>query len=276
MKNKKIFVEMLLAMIMLVMGAGVASAGAIGEPYSVQGIQIGWWILGISVAVILIALAGVIDKKKFVTVGIAVFIIGGVLVVPIETTTPPPADIIINYPDDDNECCPFDVTGTAITSGTGYITSTVWDEDTMTLTIPVTVTDASNGNLSKYKAGVNFTFKPMCTGASALDLENIHFSTEYLMKYGGEYMLDEDSTGYIATWTTEDGTEYYDGSVSITAGSSEWARLSYTFVNATAGSWVSELDAIGDSKTWYASLSNDCGDWSTTITFVAIVIAYSA
>jgi hypothetical protein len=275
MKNKTIYMA-ILTLLMLVIGAGVtASAEALGEKYTISGIQIGWWIICVGAIIAIVALTDIIDKKKFTVLGLAILIIGAIFVIPIETTTevPPPTGYII---DEEEDCCPFDITGSAVITGANYIASAVWDEETLTFTVPITVSDASDGNLTDHKTGLNLTFDPLCVGATADDIENVHFSTDYLMKYGGEYMLDEDSTGYSAIWTTSEGTEYYDDVMKITADTSGWAQIDYTFVNATSGSWVTELDAIGDSKTWYITASNDCGDWSETITVTLIVVAYTA
>jgi len=257
-------------LLVVLVGASVtASAEALGAGYQIMGIEAGWFLIGLAIAVgviIFFFLKKDLMKKAMVPL-VACLLIGGALVF-IEA---PVANITGS-----GDCPDFEVTGTAITSGTGYITSTVWDEDDMTLTVPLTVSDSSDGNLSAHKTGVNLTFDPIGGGWTADDIATINFASDYDFKYGGEYVLDEDSTGYSAIWTTTGGTEYNSDSIDIVASGTDWAQIDYTFVNGTAGSWVTELDAVGDSVTWYITLSNGCGTWTDTITVTAIVVSYTA
>jgi len=216
-----------------------------------------------------VALIGIIDMKKFATLGIGIIVIGAIFVIPIEAPEDAPSTIVPT-----SDCCEFEVTGSAVTTGSNYISDTTWDEDTLTLTVPLTVSDSSDGNLSAHKTGVNLTIEPLCDTGDADKYRIYSVESDYLMKYGGEYLLDEDSTGYSAIWTTEEGTEYYDDNIKIGDDTSDWAQIDYTFVNGTAGSWVTELDSIGDSKTWYVTIANDC--FTETITIQAIVVSYTA
>lgn len=272
MKKPNVLIMMLVSSILTIVGSITASAESVGAGYTIFGYSAGWVFIGIAVIVIALILLKVLSTeiaKKAWAVAVALLFVGLILVAvqtPTATTTTTTED----------SCPDFEITGTAVTSGTDYITTTVWDEDTLTLTVPLTVQDSSDGNLTCHKTGLNLTFDPVGSGYTADDITTVKFSSDYLMKYGGEYILDEDSTGYLAVWTTNDGTEYYDDQMDITADSSDWAQIDFTFVNATSGSWVTELDAIGDSKTWYISCSNDCGTWSETITVTAIVISYTA
>jgi len=265
--KKRHILPILAFVMMLVATATTVSAEALGESWTIGGYNPGWILVGIAVVLGLVGMLGYGNIKKFGTIAVILLLIGGLFLIPFETADTPPAQVA-------SDCCPFEVTGSAVTSGTSYISDTTWDEDTLTLTVPLTVSDSSDGNLSNHKTGLNLTVEPMCSSATADDIETICFDSDYLMKYGGEYLLDEDSTGYSAIWTTTEGTEYYDDCVKVTADSSDWAQIDYTFVNATSGSWVSELDQIGDSKTWYITVSNDC--YTETITVQAIVVSYTA
>jgi hypothetical protein len=273
MERKSILKIMLMTAIALAMSAITVSAEALGADYSVYGVQVGWWLIAIGAVILILGKADIISKDiilgKAIVIFIALIVIGALLVVPMDT----PAQ----EADTTGKTCPdFEITGSAINTGTDYIGDTVWDEDTYTLTVPLTVQDSSDGNLTGHKAGLNLTFDPVGSGYETTQIVTVTFSSDYLMKYGGEYILDEDSTGHMAIWTTTEGTEYYDDQIDITAESSDWAQIDYTFVNATAGSWVTELDAIGDTKSWYINLANDCGTWSQTVTITAIVVSYTA
>ena len=259
---------MMATIITLVMSAVTVCADALGDSMTVGGYNLGWIFVGIAVVLALVGVLGYGNIKKFGTVAVVLILLGGLFLIPFETAEEaPPATIV-------DDCCEFEVTGSAITTGSNYISDATWNEDTLTLTVPLTVSDSSDGNLSAHKTGVNLTVEPLCDGATADDIEIICFTSDYLMKYGGEYILDEDSTGYSAIWTTAEGTEYYDDCVKVTADSSDYAQIDYTFVNGTAGSWVTELDQIGDSKTWYITVSNDC--YTETVTVQAIVVSYTA
>lgn len=256
---------------MLVGMTVTASAGAIGDDYMVNGVNPGWFVILIAVVIGLLAMLKILDQKKVGTGAVVVLLVGIALLVPISgpATVTPPAST--------KECCEFDISATALTSAIeDYITTTTWDEDSQTLTIPLTVADSSDGNLTGDQAGINITIDPMCDYAETTDVGVYTIETDYDMKYGGEYILDEDSTGYLAEITTTEGIEYYDDSIKITAENSDWVQVDYTFVNATSGSWVSELSGIGDSKTWYITISNSCGTYTETITVNAIVVSYTA
>jgi len=255
------------SMLMLVMTAISACAEALGDSMNIGGYNLGWILVGVAVVLALVGVLGYGNVKKFGTFAVVLLLLGGLLLIPFETATVPTGQVV-------DDCCPFEVTGSAVTSGSNYISDATWDEDTLTLTVPLTVNDSSDGNLTGHKTGLNLTVEPLCSGSTADDIEIICFSSDYLMKFGGEYILDEDSTGYSAIWTTTEGTEYYDDCVKVTADTSDWAQIDYTFVNATSGSWVTELDQIGDSKTWYITVGNDCH--TETITVQAIVVSYTA
>lgn len=264
---------LLLALAALVIGAGAtASAGAIGDGYELGGYQVGYWIIGGAVVAGLLAITDVLDKKKAGTGAIALLIIGVLLVVPIDTpgdTTTP--QTIYTGP---TPTATFDIIGTAVTTGTDYISTAVWDDNTKTLTVPLTVQDASDGILTGSRTGVNITFDPITTNAATTDLFTINVATQYTTRYGGEYIFEEDANGFLCNVTTEDGTFRYDARVKLTGEASDWARFDYEFVNATSGSWVSKLNAVGDSVAWQITAS--CGSWSDTFTVRAIVVSYTA
>ena len=258
----------ILALLMLVVGAAAtASADALGDGYEMGGIQIGYWLIGIAIIIGILIFMNVLAKKKFTTPAIALIILGALLLIPF---TAPTATIA----DTDTDCCPFTLTASALTSGTDYISTATWNSNTKTLTVPLTVADSSDGNLTGHITGLNITVNPTCSGSLSTQIEVFTFSSDYLMKYGGEYILDEDSTGYNAIWTTTSGTDYYDTTVKVTADDTGWANITYTFVNETSGSWVNELDQIGDTLTWYVLVSNGCQ--TERITIHAIVVDYTA
>lgn len=267
MKRRNILL-VLATMMTLVGTATTACAEALGDGMKVAGFNPGWILILIALFVAGVSYVGLINKK-LISVAVGIALLGAIFVVPIETTEETPTATIV-----DDDCCPFEVTGSAITTGSNYISDTTWDEDALTLTIPLTVSDSSDGNLSGHKAGVNLTIEPLCDSGDADKYRIYTVDSEYLMKYGGEYLLDEDSTGYNAIWTTTEGTEYYDDNIKIGDDTSDWAQIDYTFVNGTSGSWVSELSSIGDSKTWDVTISNDC--YTETITVQAMVVSYTA
>jgi len=274
MKNRHKIISILLLLAVTVGMCSTASASAIGDDYSVAGIGLGWFLVGIGIIGFVLIYVGFFKKglgKKLTAPLIALLLIGLALQFVTVDTTPSGGTIT-----GDRACPDFEVTGTATTSGTGYITTTVWDEDDMTLTIPLTVSDSSDGNLSAHKAGMNITFDPIGSGFTADDISTVHFSSDYLMKYGGEYVLDEDTSGYEAEWTTADGTKDYEDSIDITCDSTGWAKIDYIMNNGTADNWVDELSAVGDSVTWHINMWNDCNTWTETITVTAIVVSYTA
>jgi len=263
----------IIALVMAMVGTLVttASATTLGDGIAIGGYNVGWILVAIGIFVIVLTLLKLLEGKKFMTGAIVLILIGAILLVPYETQT-------IVTTDDDDDCCDFEYTCAVVNGAdaTSKDIQGVWDEDSKTWTLPITVTDSQDGNLSNNFAALNITFDPIGSGKTSDDICTIHFETDYLMKYGGEYLLDEDSTNYIAIWNSALGsTNYIDDSIDITAGSTAWARLNYTFNNGTAGNWVTELDAIGDSKTWYITMTNDCGTWTDTITVKLIVVAYT-
>jgi len=269
-KSKLVF---FVAFVMSLVGmASSASAEALGEGYSLMGINLGWALVLLGVAFFILVGLNVVKKstgKKWGTLFVAFLLVGLALVfveVPAETQT---ADI------SDSNCCGIDYSASAIASGGDYITTTTWDEDSSTLTIPLTVSDSSDGNLTGDQAGINITIDPIASGMTTDDICMFTVSSDYTMQYGGEDVLDKSGSNYLAEITTSAGSEYYEDVVKLTADDTAWVNVSWTFVNGTSGSWVSELSQVGDSLTWYVNIENSCGE-SERITVTAMVVSYTA
>lgn len=260
-------------MLLALVASITASAGAIGDDYSIGGFGAGWVLVGIAIIGFVLIYFKVFKKelgRKILAPFVAILLIGLALqFVTIEE--PATAEIA------PSDCPEFDISGNAIISGTYYITTAVFDNDTMTLTVPLTVQDSSDGNLTDHKTGVNLTVDPIAIAGGASDISAvIHFDSDYLMKYGGEYVLDESGDEYEAVWTKPGmTTKRYAGTYDLTVAEEGWLQIDYTMNNATAGNWVSELSQIGDTVTWYITLSTTCG-WRETITVNGIVISYTA
>lgn len=283
MKNRKYILAITALFMMLVTTTISVCAEALGDGWTVGGYNPGWILVGIAIVVALIGIIGYGDYKKFGTVAVVALLIGVFLLIPYETTETPVATIT-----DSDECCDFEITGSVVASGTDYIgdssspatSDPTWDDDTLVFTVPLYVADSSDGQLGAHNTGLNLTFDPVGSGKTSDDICTIHFSSDYSMKLGGEEILDEDSTGHQAIWTvpTSDGTttKYHDHSLDVTANDDTWAQIDYTFNNNSAGNWVTELDQIGDTVTWYITAQNDCGTWSETIAVQCIVTDYTA
>jgi len=261
--------KILLIFLMLMVTAGSAMAGALGETYTVMGMNPGWILVIVGLLAIGLGYWDIIAKKKAMTFGIGIIVIGAIFLVPITAQVTP-------GPFTTGDCPMFEITASAITSGSDYITTTTWDEDSQTLTVPLTVADSSDGNLTGDQAGINITIDPIGAGYTTENMATVTISTDYLFKYGGEYVIDESGGDYSAEITTADGTEYYTDTMDIQLTDTAWAQVDYTFVNATSGSWVSELSQVGDSVTWYITIANSCGSQTETITVNGIVVSYTA
>jgi hypothetical protein len=275
MKNmKEIFRKQMLwiyAILLSVIGMAMnVSAEPIGSDYTLMGFNLGWALVIIGIAFFVLVGLNFIKKgtaKKMGVIFVAMLLIGLALVFVEKAPETSTAQQVTS------DCCDFDFSASAIASGGDFITTTTWDEDTNTLTIPLTVADSSDGNLTGSAAGVNITLEAM----GATNDMNCYFtvSSDYTMKYGGEDVLDKTGNSYRAEITTDDGTEYYEDTFGIAAGSTDWVNVSWFFVNGTSGSWVSELSQVGDSLTWYIDIENECGS-SERITVTAIVVSYTA
>jgi len=274
MKNKKNIVRnwmlmMFVALVSLVAMAFNVSAATLGEGISIFGYNGGWFIVVVGIIVAVVAFAwktsGNSSKLPAYIVALLLIIAGGFIAIA-DFEEAPAADTT------GDNCCDFELTGTAITAGAVFVDST-WNENTNTLTVPLTVADSSDGNLTGYAAGVNVTLE-------ALGLTNdvncvFTVTSDYTMTYGGETVLDKTGDDYRAEITTASGTEYVTDVVQVAAGSTAYINCSWYFINGTSGSWVTELSQVGDSLTWYVTFENSCGD-KETITVHAIVVSYTA
>ena len=272
MKNmKQKLSSLMLVVSVLAMFVGTVSAETLGEQWTVMGYNGGWMLLVLGIIVGLVATMVKMAKAMkgpLLAIG-AILIVGGLVM----ATVTVPEDTTADTTSTTGNCCDFDFTGSAIASGGDFITSTTWNENTNTLTIPLTVSDSSDGNLTGSAAGVNITLEALGLTTDTNCVFTI--TSDYTMKYGGETVIDKTGSDYRAEITTSSGTEYLTDKVQIAAGSDTWINCSWFFVNGTSGSWVSELSQIGDSLTWYVTIENACGE-KETITINAIVVSYTA
>lgn len=262
-------VNCMLVIAVLAMFVGTVSAETLGEQYTIMGYNGGWGVLVLGILVGLVAAMFKMAKaiKGPLLAIAAVMIVGGLVMATVSVPDAPVADTT------STDCCDFEITGSAIASGGDFITSTTWDQTTKTLTVPLTVADSSDGNLTGSAAGVNITLEAL--GMTTTTNCVFTISSDYTMKYGGETVIDKTGNNYRAEITTASGTDYLTDKVQIAAGSDAWVNLSWFFVNGTSGGWVSELSQVGDSLTWYATIENSCGN-KETISINAIVVSYTA
>lgn len=274
MRNKtKLFgnLTLVLAVLLSIIGmAATVSAETLGEQWTIMGYNGGWGILILGLLVGLVA--GMVKAAKAMKGPLfaiaAVLIVGGLVM----ATVTVPEDTTADTTATTGNCCDFDFTGSAITSGADYITTSTWDEVTNTLTVPLTVADSSDGNLTGDTTGVNITLEALGLTTDTNCVFTV--TSDYSMTYGGETVLDKTGSNYRAEITTSSGTDYITDTVQIAAGSDTWINCSWYFINGTSGGWVSELSQIGDSLTWYVTIENSCGV-KETITVNAIVVSYT-
>lgn len=277
MKRKNILI-LLFIWIALLASAITVSATTFGDQTAIGGFNSGYVILafGLLIAVVgaIAKVAGVLGSKgvKIFIIVVLTFVVIGVPIafVPITPTT---TDIT-------GDCPAFTVTGKAVTSGTDYITTVNWDEDEDLFTIPITVADSSDGNLSGHKTAINFTLDPTSTSDYlSTTMATIYMKCDYKVQYGGEDIFSKTGNYYDVNWTTPSGTESYDTLEDMQISDESWALLSFEFNNGTAGNWVTELGAVGQSITWYITFWTPCGsqiDSRPTITVTATVVSYTA
>jgi len=267
---KKKFLVICASVFALFMGfVSTVSAAPLGEGYALAGIPIGWGLIGLAVILGALIFFKILKKelaKKLGTLAVVLLLVG----VALQFVQAPDADAASMTGVDIN------VTGSAVTTGDNTI-STNWDEDENVWTIPLTVSDSSDGNLSDHIAILNLTLDPISqAGLTADNMQSVHFSADYNMQYGGEDIVSKSGNDYLATWTDEDGgTHYGDGVIDMQMTETKWAYLNYTFNNGTAGNWVTELSAVGDTATWYIHVWTDEG-FRETITVNAVVVSYTA
>jgi|GEM_PF-6318436 len=277
--KKKNFVGMLVMACLLLIGAGVTtvSAEALGE---------GWTILGgVSASIALLIIGFVIigaDATKFVpasykkivfAIGVAFLFIGGIFFF-VHTPTSTTADIT-----GATDCPEISLTATIVTGtdASDNNNDCVYDNDTFDLTIPLTVSDSSDGNLTDKVVSLNFTIDPTSPGGyDAAKMWPVYYKCDdYDLKYNGEKVFSESSGKYDVKWTDPTGTFRYEHSQDIRLDEEGWAVIEFTFANNTAGNWVTELSQIGESLSWTMEFWNGCG-WRQTIDVTAMVVSYTA
>lgn len=281
-KTKKFLI--MATLMMLLFGAGVTElvcAKAIGEGYTIGDYNAGWILIIIAIIIGFIVIIGKASKiltwkgSGALTIPLVLILIIGLAMVFVQVEEETGLGIV-------SECPDFKITATAVTSGTYYITTSNWDEteytsgDIGTLTIPLTVSDSSDGNLTDHISALNFTLDPIAGGRPATTMATIHMSSDYNLKYSGEDVFDKTGNYYDVNWTSASGTERYTDTQDMQVSEESWALCTWEFNNGTAGNWVTKLSAVGDSITWHVTLWNDCGTWSATVTIIAIVVSYTA
>lgn len=165
------------------------------------------------------------------------------------------------------------------TTGLGN-TTTVEINDAETIATILLETCGTGGTqpLAGTHAAINFTFSPVPPeGATADDLGTIYFESPYLMKYGGEYILDEDSSTYYANWSYSAGTNDeveadYDGTMTMLMTETGYAEITYEFDSGATDTFSNELDTIGESGQWEITFHTADFGWSETFTVVWILV----
>ena len=93
-------------------------------------------------------------------------------------------------------------------------------------------------------------------------------------KIAREDVFDKTGNYYDVEWMTASGTENYDSTIDMQITDTGWAMCTMDFNNNTAGNWVTEISAIGDSITWYINFWDDLG-FREVITVTAMVVEYA-
>ena len=276
MKKIKAKIMGILALVLVFIGASaeLVSAKTLGDGMSIMGYNAGYVLIIVGiVAALIVAMTKIAPaKSKPMVYGIAaVLIIGGLALAFVNVEETATGDTTASG------CQDFDLSVSTLTSGDGWITGTVWDEDTKTLTIPLTVSDSSDGNLTGHLSGVNCTIDPLAAlGDTADTMATLHYrSTNYDLKYNGEKVFNEQGGYYNVEFTDAGGEDNYEGSQDIQLSSTGWVKYQIQFNNGTAGNWVTELSQIGDSLSWEVEFFTDCGIVETW-DVVAIVVSYTA
>lgn len=144
-------------------------------------------------------------------------------------------------------------------------------EDETSATIVLTSCGESGGLHGNHSA-VNFTITPIAPqGATADSLATIYFETDYLMKFSGEYILNESSGVYSASWTyqaddNDHSTSDYSGTLTMLMTETGWAEIHYGMDGTGTDDFGEELDTIGQSGSWDVTFHN--ADWSWSEVFV--------
>lgn len=273
MKNKQKFGLWLLMLVALVVGAGHSvSAEALGDGYSVMGINLGWALIGLAVLIVVLGWVDVLNKKvmKAATPVVALLLIVGLALafVQVEDTTDTGTiDTVTGVT--------FDIDPTDPCVGGGFIDDVTWNDAETICTIPLEIT--GSGELDGNLTALNFTITPIApSGSDSTNLATVYFESDYLMKYSGEYVLEENSDTYFANWTHRSGTkdqttDDYSGSETMLLTENGYANISYAFDSGTSDIFSAELDSIGDQVSWSIRFHNADNTWSQTFTVLAMV-----
>jgi len=269
MKAKKLVVMLFVALLGIVGSATTVMGASLGAEYTMFGIELGWALI---IGAVIIALFGyyALNKKgmKALTPVIAILFIAGIALSFVQVTEQPTATTTTG-------ATTFSIDTNDPASGGNDIDNCAWDDDETILTIPLEITGSNN--LDGNRSHSNFTLKPVApSGAKSDELVTIYFSSDYLMKYGGEYVLEETGGIYFANWTygvdgSASQTDDYEGSMSMLLTDTGWANITWRFDSGTADCFSEELDSIGDKVVWNVKFWTD-GGWSQTFNIEAIVI----
>ena len=269
-RKMKGFRMVLISMILVfIAGVQTAMAAKLGADYAVGGIELGWVLIGLALLIFILGWAKVISTamfKKFASIAIVLLVAGIALsFVDVEDVDEGQIDTVTGATFD------IDPGGYCSTKG-----SESWDDAETTFTIPLEITGSNE--LDGNKSSVNFTITPNYPlGAETTNLAECYFKTDYLMKYGGEYVLEENSGVYYANWTYASGTkdkqtEDYEAHTGMALTESGWANISYTYDSGTSDCFSAELDSIGDSISWHVTFFNADNTWSKIFTITLIVV----
>jgi len=219
MKKKINVIGMLTALLLALFGAGVASAKAVGEDYSVYGYNFGYVILGLAIALIFIFIlmkeVAKVPKhvtKVFIIAILAMLTVGGIMsfvtVAPTASVTP-----TNGLPD-----MQFSITPSV---PTGHYPDTTFDKASGVFTVPFRANTSSH--TIRYAAAnttyalhpvLNFTIVPeFPDSASALDLSLIYFEiTNPSIAVGDDathYAITKTDGIFQAKFTDQDGAVSY-------------------------------------------------------------------
>jgi hypothetical protein len=127
-------------------------------------------------------------------------------------------------------------------------------------------------------AAINFTITPEPPdGSTQDDLAVIYFESPYLMKYGGKYILNEDSDTYYANWSYAAGTNDeqnsdYEGHMNMLMTETGYCEITYEFDSASSDTFSNELDTIGKSGSWEITFHTADWGWSQTFLVTWILV----
>ncbi len=159
------------------------------------------------------------------------------------------------------------------------ISTAVMDATETILTVPLTVNlGTGSAEFACNYTAMNFSVTPIPpTGANADDLATIYFESDYNMKYAGEYVLDHDGNEetFDATWIrcgADTTTWEHNGQDTMLFTDSAVYQLWYE-LNSGSTELTEDLQTVGETVSWSATLHNADWSWSQVYTITAIVIA---